>query len=184
MTVIHADFEDTDTRVLKALWKGIDADVYSVGRGALGHRRGSEQRDDLKRAISSEKDTILFCGHGSSGGLWEPGGMYLFDEGDIPLVKAKNVIGIWCHAREFAITTGLRGFYSSMFISNSMEARCNGIYGVSDSEITKSEIRFCDRINELLKNNVPLEDWLEILRSYPITNDVEEFNYKGLFYQS
>lgn len=183
MTVIHGDFGDTDTKVLSTLWNKVDADVHSFKRDASWKNEEDSERYHLRDIISAEQDTILFCGHGSNNGLWDPSGIYLFEWRDIDYVNAKNVIGIWCHAREFAQSTGLRGFYSSMFISNMVEASCCGIRGVSNKIITESEVRFCSRVNELLRENVPLNQWLGILQGYPMTNAVEEFNYNGLFYQ-
>lgn len=178
MLVIHSDFGDADTKVLTTLWK----DIENVNVITITRESNKTIFDDIKRALQEEKDTVLFCGHGSSGGLWTPSYGFAFAKQDIPLVAAKNIIGIWCHASDFSKLNGVRGFYSSMFISNSGEARMNGITGVSDDQITKSEVLFCKRVNKLLKEGKPISEWLENLTSYNLTNPVEEFNYGGLFY--
>ena len=187
MLVIYSDFGDPDTRVLTALWEGIDAKVIRIHKGST-----SEDKIAMKKALEEEKDTVLFCGHGSGEGLWTPNicsadwriwGGYAFSYKDISSVKAKNIVGIWCHASDFSRTFDVRGFYSSMFISNSHEARWEGI-NCDDDTITKSEILFCERVNKLLKENIPLNRWVDILRDNKLTNRVEEFNYGGLFYHA
>lgn len=187
MLIVHGDFRDTDTRVLSTMWEGLN----NVKVFTLGGDNPSGSKKDLINCLKQEKDTVLFCGHGSSGGLWYPStarldgtwGLYAFSNNDIQYVKAKNIIGIWCHASDFSRLTGCRGFFSSMFVSNSGEAQCVGIRGVDDNTITESEILFCKRVNELLKNNVPISEWMNKLKSYTLTNDVEVFNYNGLYFK-
>lgn len=70
-----------------------------------------------------------------------------------------------------------------MFISNSNEANCVGIHGVDDKQITESEILFCTRVNELLKNNVPISEWESRLKAHILTNAVEVYNYSGLYFK-
>lgn len=185
MLVIHSDFGDEDTRVLTELWKDVNCKVITIN-----HKSTTQDKADMIKALKEERDTVLFCGHGSGGGLWTPNiasgdwrywGGFAFSAKDIPLVKAKNIIGIWCHASDFARAYNVRGFYSSMFISNSGEARWEGIE-CDDDTITKSEVLFCRRVNDLIKSGVPLNEWLDILNSYELTNEVEVFNYGGLYY--
>lgn len=187
MLVVHGDFKDTDTKVLSTMWEGLD----NVKVFRLGGDNPSGSKKDLINCLEQEEDTVLFCGHGSSGGLWYPfatrlggaWGWYAFSEEDIPHVKAKNIIGIWCHASDFSRLTECRGFFSSMFVSNSNEAHYVGIHDVDDKQITDSEILFCRRVNELLKNNVPISEWENKLKSYTLTNAVEVYNYGGLYYK-
>lgn len=186
MLVIHSDFGDTDTKVLSTMWEGIDCKVIRV------HQHSTmKDKEEMLKALQEEKDTVLFCGHGSGGGLWTPNigargkdswAGFAFSYKDIPYVKAKNIIGIWCHASDFSRTFDVRGFYSSMFISNSGEAHFEGVEGVDDSAITKSEKLFCKRVNKLLKAKTPLSEWVGILQGYTPSNAVEEFNYNGLYY--
>lgn len=187
MLVVHGDFKDTDTRVLSTMWEGLE----NVKVFKLGGDTPSGNKEDLIACLEQEKDTVLFCGHGSSGGLWYPltarldsaWGWYAFSKEDISHVKAKNIIGIWCHASDFSRLTECRGFFSSMFVSNSGEAHGVGIHGVSDKQITESEVLFCKRVNELLKEKVPISEWEGKLKSYRLTNDVEVYNYGGLYYK-
>lgn len=186
MLVVHSDFGDIDTKVLSEMWKDLD----NIKVFTLGEKFGCDKYE-LISCLEQEEDTVLFCGHGSSGGLWCPfstrlygaWGEYAFSKEDIPRVKAKNIIGIWCHASDFSRLTECRGFFSSMFVSNSNEATYVGIYGVSDKQITDSEILFCRRVNELLKCKIPLSEWKARLKSHKMTNAVERFNYSGLYFK-
>ncbi len=181
MTVIYSDFGDEDTKVLSHMWKGIE--------GATIVTNGAKKA--IREALENEKDTLLLCGHGTPTGLLMPteeGGIpglhvgYAFSRDDISLIRAERIIGIWCYASTFARNCGLKGFYSSMFISSGMEAALMGVSGVSGEEITASEVLFAKRINSLLREDIPLSRWKEKLQSIPLTNDVERFNYDGLYY--
>lgn len=182
MTVIYSDFNDTDTRVLKKMWEGLE-NVRLITNG-LGEK--------IEKALEEENDTVLFCGHGSRTGLWMPQSnrrdpffsfTYAFSKKDIRLIKAKNIIGIWCYASQFAEDCSLRGFYTSMFISSAYEAALMKINGVTAEEITRSEEIFAERLNKLLKGGVPLSEWKEMLSNETLNNDVERFNYNGLTYR-
>lgn len=182
MTVVYSDFKDTDTEVLKRMWQGLD-NITLITNGP---------KERIKKALRNEKDTLLLCGHGTSGGLWMPRRTkedlsfpfsYALSKDDVPLIKAKNIIGIWCYASLFAEKCYLSGFYSSMFISSLYEAAIMGIEGITAEEITRSEIIFCNRINRLLKEGVPLRLWTEILQKEECRNEVEKFNYSGLRYR-
>ena len=54
------------------------------------------------------------------------------------------------------------------FVSISMEGRfnraTNGIHSVSGKSITEQEILFCIRLNELIKNYVPMKTWIDRLK--------------------
>ena len=98
-------------------------------------------------------------------------------------LRAKNVIGIWCHASDFSKKYDVPGFYSYMFISNTGEAKGLGITGVSSKEITESEIKFCNILNRMLKEGVPLSEWRkEVLKNMDSSNPVEKFNYSQVYY--
>lgn len=183
MTVVYSDFKDTDTGVLRRMWQGLD-NITLITNGP---------KERIGKALREEKDTLLLCGHGTSGGLWMPEEgnkdlsfpfRYAISKDDVPLIKAKYIIGIWCYASLFAEKCCLRGFYSSMFISSEYEAAVMGIEGMTAEEITRSEILFCNRINKLLREGVPLFLWTEILQKEESRNEVERFNYSGLRYRS
>ena len=185
MTVIHSDYGDSDTKVLNAMWEGLgNVRVITIKDLAQGNTRA-----DIRRALETEEDTLILTGHGSPSGLLARDTSsflsisYAFTKDDIPFVRAKNIIGVWCYASDFSRNNSLGGFYSSMFISSGIEAALMGIGGVSEDEIKASEILFCRRVNALLKDNVPLNEWTEKLRAFHLTNSVEEFNYSKLYYR-
>lgn len=98
-------------------------------------------------------------------------------------IHADRVIAVWCHASEFAENNHLYGFWSSMFISNSGEARMCGFPGVPNELIVDETVKFWKDANTLLKNNVPLSEWVPSIiemgnMNYPTT----KFNYGGLRY--
>lgn len=98
-------------------------------------------------------------------------------------IHANRVIAVWCHASSFAEANHLYGFWSSMFISNSGEARMCGYPGVTQETIVAETYKFWRDANTLLKNNVPLDEWIDRLvdmgnMNYPTTR----FNYGGLRY--
>ena len=180
-TVIFSNMGDTDSAVLKYIWLGLpNVKVVEVGRNTKG---GYEMATE---AIEQEHDTLIMCGHGMPQGLLNPNmkeTTYLVDRHNKDKIRCNRVIGIWCHAKSFAMQQGLRGFWSSMFISNRMEAMMNNIHNVSSKSITEQEILFGIRLNELIRNYIPMKDWVKNLRNEAdYTNAVVKFNYDGLRY--
>lgn len=180
-TVIFSNMGDTDTAVLKYIWMGMPkVKVVEVNKDTIN------AKETVTKAIEEEHDTLIMCGHGTPHGLLNPswkGGAYLVDSSNKHLITANRVIGIWCHAKDFAEQQGVRGFWSSMFISNSGEARMNNINSVSGKSITDQEVLFCVRLNELIREYTPMKQWVDILRqSADYSNPVVKFNYEGLRY--
>lgn len=180
-TVIFSNMGDTDTAVLKYIWMGMPkVKVVEITRDTVNPKAL------VNEAIANEHDTLIMCGHGTPGGLMNPGFKgcaYLVDRSNYQMIKCNRVIAVWCHAKDFAETYGIKGFWSSMFISNKGEASANGIYNVSGKSITEQEILFCTRLNELIKNYVPMKTWIDKLKEQAdYTNAVVKFNYDGLRY--
>lgn len=101
------------------------------------------------------------------------------------LFHANRVICVWCHASAYAEAMKLYGFWSSMFISNEGEARWCNIYDVDQDTIVSETIKFWRDANKLLRENVPLDQWIDKLvevgnMQYATTR----FNYGGLRYYS
>ena len=191
MTVVFSNTGDTDTRVLAALWDDIpDARVLNIRPGTPDARRA------VDAAIAEEEDTLVLCGHGSPQGLFDPGAMapgadlaaiarnppYLVDARNALSVRARRVVGVWCYAASFAESAGLRGFFTGMFVSNPMEAAIVGCPGRdSAATITEQEVLFCRRVNELLRADVPLEDWIPRLNAQADRSiGVVRYNYDRL----
>ena len=119
-TIIFSNMGDTDTAVLRNLWNGMpDVKVVEIGKFTRNARRMVDE------AIAQETEMLVMCGHGTPEGLINPNftdyDRYLVDSRNKNLIKAKSIVGIWCHARDFAERYGVRGFWSSMFISNLMD---------------------------------------------------------------
>ena len=181
-TIIFSNMGDTDTAVLRNLWNGMpDVKVVEIGKFTRNARRMVDE------AIAQETEMLVMCGHGTPEGLINPNftdyDRYLIDRRNKDLIRAKSIVGIWCHAKDFAERYGVRGFWSSMFISNLMEAHINGIYNTDGGTITHDETMFCLFTNYLIRNNVPQENWIDVLCKCVDFNDpVIRFNYSGLVY--
>lgn len=181
MTVIYSNFGDNDTLVLPGIWANIpDVNVVEI-------TSDSEDFEEMvDNAILQENDTIIFCGHGSTQGLLHPNlnsGQYILHENNCHLIHANRVIGIWCYASEFAEANHLNGFFSWMFISNLNEAYEHGYTEVLATEINTSMLQFIQRLNGLIRADVPIEEWvgrLQVQMNPDIPTEV--FNYMGLTY--
>ncbi|MGN1164496.1 MAG: hypothetical protein ACI4S4_06825, partial [Candidatus Ornithospirochaeta sp.] len=144
MTVIYSNFLDNDTEILRGIWKDLGAKVLEISPDP-----SSPSKADIDRAIGEEEDTLIVCGHGCPDGCFSPHFDYTLSQENKEKIKAKRVIGIWCHASSFARRYSLSGFFSSMFISNEWEAECMGIHGVGEDNIRKSEEKFVNILNSL-----------------------------------
>jgi hypothetical protein len=189
-TIVFSNTGDVDTRVLAALWDGIpDARVLDIRPGTPDARRAVDE------AISEEEDALVLCGHGSPQGLFDPSVMagridlsallrnppFLVDARNAPSIRARRTVGVWCYAAEFAASANLPGFFTGMFVSNPGEAayvRCP----TSDARtITGQEVLFCRRVNELLRSDVPMEDWIPRLNAQADRSiGVVRYNYDRL----
>lgn len=181
MTVIYSNFNDTDTTLLRQVWEGLEnVRVIEITRDMIDYE------DIVDEAIASEDDTIIFAGHGTTCGLLHPN-LYICDyvvhENNIHLIHARNVIGIWCHASEFAQAHHLNGLFTSMFISNLREAWQYGYSSAVVEKINESCVRFYGMVNALLKNNTPISEWRNNILSQVHEDDgVEMYNYNGVKY--
>lgn len=181
-TIIFSNMGDVDTAVLKNLWNAMpEAKVVEITKFTL------DARQKVDEAIAQETDLLVMCGHGTPEGLINPNFVdrerYLIDRHNKNLIKADRIVGIWCHAKQFAERYGLRGFFSSMFISNLSEAYYNHIYNTDSETITYNEHMFCLFVNFLLRTRMPQERWINILNQCVDFNDpVIKFNYNGLAY--
>lgn len=190
-TVIFSNSGDTDTAVLRYIWTGIpNVKVVEINKDTLNAQELVDQ------AIEEEHDTLICCGHGSDKGLFNPAGTgysFVINRQNYKKIKVNRFIGVWCHASEYGESVHLKGFYSSMFISNKNEATTNQCYNASASQITTYEIMFAIALNQLIRNYVPMKKWVNILNNggsagdMPIqpadkTIDVVKFNYDGLKY--
>lgn len=176
MTVIYSDFGDTDTQVLAILWEKVpDVNLVHITRNTRDEQR------KVQEALASETDTLLLCGHGTPDGLLSPSLSVLVGAHNVRSIKARRVIGVWCDAAQFAEKVGLKGFFSSMFISNPIEACLCGCFESSAEVITQQEMLFCKRVNRLILAGISINRWVDLLRTMADKSiDIVEFNYNGL----
>lgn len=180
-TVIFSNMGDTDTLVLKHIWK----DLPNVKVIEINSFNGPWSKK-VEQALLTEKDTIILCGHGYPSGLLSPqthGNPFIISEKNVRHIRAKRVIGIWCYASSFAKSMNLSGFFSSMFISNPTEALINGCTKSNGETITREEILFGQRLSKLIASDIPMSEWKKKLVEQADTSiDVVKFNYSGLTY--
>lgn len=165
-----------DTHFLSKVYEGVDNVRILINPSS----------EELERALLEDpSETLLAMGHGTSCGLlasnWS--GFVLDPEMAKRVnLKDRNVIGIWCYADRFAQSNGLKGFFTSMFVSNQMEANMYG-FSTMETDVFHEVELFTQRVNTLIKNNVPLSEWTDALRSQAdMTKDYVAFNYDGLKY--
>lgn len=170
--VIYVDSAE-DTNDLKLTYEGLDV--------TLLYNPTPQQVTKELRVTSA--DTVMILGHGSPNGLfthdWCGNSV---DARHVQYLKNKKCIGIWCYASEFAIKYDLKGFFTSMFISNKWEAACHG-YQAENEEIYEQTRKFIRTVNQLIKDGTPMNEWLGILdSSADMTKPYVKFNYEALSY--
>jgi hypothetical protein len=181
MTIIYSNSQDDDCLVLRQVWDGLpDVNLIEITSGM------DDWGDMVDDAISKGGDLLLFLGHGTTQGLLYPdfdSGAYILHENNVNLIHARDVVCCWCYASSFCSSHGLHSFSTSMFISNVGEAYDNGYYGYSQSDINSVGVRFYGEINSLLRDRVPLSDWVMRLGAHmDIENGIDVFNRQGLLY--
>ena len=181
MLVIHPT--DRTTEMLSILYEGLEAKLIEsdCSNKEMGHL--------LRHASPSER--IMLLGHGSDKGLF-----YRYDdtkdEFDKILVRhphafhlrnhGSNIIGIWCHAVEFAKKEGLHGLFSGMIISEMSEAEEYGVATDKESMEQTNRIMFT-QLRRLLDNGTPLHEIPECLKALDTTeSDLSRFNYDRFYY--
>ena len=188
MTVIYSNFHDSDTYLLRGIWEGLEAKVIEISlddSGSFNNSRFSfeSKQEEITRAIEREEDTLIVCGHGTEDGCLSPHFDYTLSSSNKDMIRAKRFIGIWCNALTFAKKNNVSGFFSSMFITNTVEADYMGMGNVGKERIKESEMKFVNTLNSLLRNNIPMDKWKEAFNCIvDATNEVEVFNFTSLGY--
>ena len=154
---------DRTTEMLSILYEGLEAKLIEsdCSNKEMGH---------LLRHTSPSK-RIMLLGHGSDKGLFyrdddtkdefdkiivgHPHAFHLRNHGS-------NIIGIWCHAVEFAKKEGLHGLFSGMIISEMSEAEKYGVTTDKESMDRTNRIMFT-QLRRLLDNGTPLHEIPECL---------------------
>ena len=181
MLVVHP--KDITTSVLSCLYKGTDSKV-------IDQTASKREIEHLLHHCSS-RDRIMLLGHGSDKGLFSRADD-MIPEFDRIIVghshayhlrrHGGNIIGIWCHADNFARNEGLHGLFSGMIKSDKEEAEEYGIITLQRHIDEANEIMFA-KLRRLLDEEIPLHEIPERMkalndRSSWITN----FNYENFYY--
>ena len=173
MLVIHI-ISTEDTNDFSGIYAGLDATILI-----------NPTASECRRAIIDETEQIVLIGHGTECGLLNQRlDGYIIDSRMVQFLRGKDVIGIWCNASNFADRYGLTGFFTSMFISNSIELVVCGFqtFDIFDYEIMSQNKIFASRINQLLSTNTPSREWATIL--FDSLNNEERFvyyNYEAMY---
>lgn len=173
MIVIHIDTQQ-DTSFLKKTYEGID-------NLNLLYNPTKEQVN--KTLEENPNEDVMMLGHGSPSGLFSHDWRgFVIDYTNAHLLKGRNCIGIWCWAKKFAKNYGLKGYFTSMFISNAGEARTFG-YNATEEEVFNEVELFSERINKLIKSNVPYEEWVGKLQGIAdMSKPFVKYNYDAMEY--
>ena len=181
MLVIHPT--DRTIEMLSILYEGLEAKLIEsdCSNKEMGH---------LLRHTSPSK-RIMLLGHGSDKGLFyrdddtkdefdkiivgHPHAFHLRNHGS-------NIIGIWCHAVEFAKKEGLHGLFSGMIISEMSEAEEYGVVTDKDSMDKTNRLMFT-QLRRLLDDGTPLHEIPERLKALNTTqSELSRFNYERFYY--
>lgn len=93
-----------------------------------------------------------------------------------------GIIGIWCHAMEFAKKEGLHDLFSGMIISEMSEAEEYGVVTDKDSMDKTNRLMFT-RLRRLLDDGTPLHEIPERLKALDTTqSELSRFNYERFYY--
>jgi len=144
--IIHPDDRSTD--FLRPIYSGLeDATVLTK---AVSRRR-------LEKEIRSH-DQILMLGHGTPYGLMNVSrigeGLYAVGEKQVPLLRDKHCIFIWCNADQFVERHQLKGLYTGMFISEVKEASYCGVPADQET-VDASNSRFADLLGGVILGDSP-----------------------------
>ena len=172
MIVIHVDTME-DTEGLKKAYEGLE-NVTLLYNPSKEEVIGTLERSD---------DPLVMClGHGTTSGLFGTSWLgFVVDRSMVELLKDRKMIGIWCYASSFAERYGLHGYFTSMFISNWDEAYSFGFADNSNDDILNEAELFSEKINTLLKDGVPMEQWVDLLQAgCHKEKDFVKYNYEGM----
>ena len=158
MIVIHIDTQH-DTSLMDALYKNIKEEVtllYNPTRAEID-----------ETLANNPTETLLCVGHGSANGLFGYGGGMAIDSKSVPLLVTREMIGIWCNASDFAsVCKGVKGYFTDMFISNPNECGWFGYHGHTEKETDEQNLKFSNKISELINEGIDKSQWVEILQDW------------------
>lgn len=163
-----------DTDNFKVVYKDLDCKLLY-----------NPKKKDVEKVLrNNPKEKVLLFGHGTRCGLFNVDWSgYIIDATNVHLLKDREIIGIWCYAKEFALKHNLKGFFTDMFISNSNESEYSGCGGNDEEDIFNQNELFAERINELIITDTPMSEWVGILNEKADKSlNFVEYNYSRLEY--
>jgi hypothetical protein len=179
--IVHP--QDKSTDFLKSIYAQISN--KTVINGGIG-------KNELRELIRSH-DRVIMLGHGSPWGLLSVGqfppkvGSYIIDYSycDLLSTKKENIF-IWCYADLFVKRNGLEGFYSGMFLSESIEAFSFGFYVSNRNLIDESNECFASSVSKYINEPICVL-YQKVLQEYKVlaeTNPIAKFNLERLYLNS
>ena len=177
ITILINSQKDTD--FLRKAYEGLEDNIVLV----------NPTREKVEKVLAEHpNDTAMLMGHGSPSGLFSHDWRgYIIDSKNANLLQNREVIAIWCWAKEFGRKEGLKGFFTSMFISNIGEYeghfRNDRTQTHTEEEIFNGITDFVTSVNTYIKIGKPLNEWCEDLRnSADYSKNFVKYNYDGLEY--
>ena len=174
MIVIHIDSEK-DTAFLSKCYEGIGDSIILY----------NPTKEQVTQTLTDNPNvTVMMLGHGSSSGLFSKDWRgNVIDYTNAKLLKDRDCIGIWCYAKNFARQYGLKGYFTSMFVSNGGEAKAFGYKDATEEDVFNEVAIFAERVNDLIKAETPLTEWVEKLQEQAdYSKPYVEFNYSAMEY--
>jgi hypothetical protein len=178
--IIHPDDRSTD--FLRPIYANIENKTVITGNVT------KQQLTDLIQ----HHDTIMMMGHGSPHGLFAVGNFidchgYIISMNDVELLKQKtDNVYVWCNANVYFNKYELKGFSTSMFISEVGEAYYCGLPNVNQNEVNESNDYFAYLLGKLLPTNSLQDIYNLLIEEYKIlaeSNSVAEYNVNGLCFR-
>lgn len=160
-----------------------DTDCYYILANVVnGSKLVNPTEEKVLNCLLSSNNDIIVFGHGDNNGLYDAAlSNYILDLRHRKMLKSRNVIGIFCYAAEFADKYHLHGFFTSMWISNEREAANLGFTDATAEDIEQETQLFLERIVDLLRNNIPLNEWVGRLQAVcDKSKPFVRFNYEAL----
>lgn len=149
------------------------------GKGCIEITAPNPSSGHIRRSIK-DADRVIMIGHGSKDGLFSGDqSCPVISSKLVQLLRQKECIAIWCHAKKFCEKYGLNAFGTDMFISEYEEALQYCVPATLD------EIRHnCDEFALLLQRciDAPIGRVFWYMKSFFKSRiPVGEFNHSGLF---
>lgn len=176
--VIAVDSKE-DCKDFHAIWDGLRCNILM-----------NPSKGQVRTMLREHPERpLIINGHGTPNGLlnkdWNG---YVVDSRLADMLRRRScIIGVWCHASEFADKYDLKGFFTSMFISTPQEAANEGFIDTNPEDITKENKIFAKRLNGLCKDlcyvdgRPSMDNWiLDLQRKADVTKEFIRFNYEAM----